>query len=86
MQMEIELALVLALIVLSAHSLGHTISCGCCLVLRFYLQAQHVMLRSFLSVPMATGFYPGGLLLTSHLAIAGIMVSALLCKLRSSAA
>jgi hypothetical protein len=40
----------------------------------------------FLSVPMATGFYPGALLLTSHLAIAGIMVSALLCKLRSRAA
>jgi alpha-1,2-mannosyltransferase len=103
-QIEIELALVLALICLiSSLSWSHyfvwLLPGFAILFVRTGRQSDAPEFRwiflaafalaapaQFLSVPMATGFYPGALLLTSHLAIAGIIVFALLCKLRSRAA
>jgi alpha-1,2-mannosyltransferase len=103
-QVEIELALVLALICLiSSLSWSHyfvwllpgfAILFASTALKRHEPQFRWSILAAFalaaptqfLSAPMATGIYPGALLLTSHLAIAGIMVFALLCKLRSRSA
>jgi hypothetical protein len=101
-QVEIELALVLALICLiSSLSWSHYfvwLLPGFAILFaalkrhepqfRWSILAAFALAAptQFLSAPMATGIYPGALLLTSHLAIAGIMVFALLCKLRSRSA
>jgi alpha-1,2-mannosyltransferase len=103
-QIEIELALVLALICLiSSLSWSHyfvwLLPGFAILFVRTGRESDTPEFRwiflaafalaapaQFLSAPMATGIYPGTMLLTSHLAIAGIIVFALLCKLRSRAA
>jgi alpha-1,2-mannosyltransferase len=103
-QLEIELALVLALICLiSSLSWSHYfvwLLPGFAIIfirtahkhdapqLRWSFLAAFALAApaQFLSAPMATGIYPGALLLTSHLAIAGVVVFALLCTLRSRTA
>jgi alpha-1,2-mannosyltransferase len=103
-QIEIELALVLALIcMVSSLSWSHyfvwLLPGFAILFVRTGRESDAPQLRwvflvsfalaapaQFLSAPMATGTYPGALLLTSHLAIAGVVVFALLCRLRSRVA